>query len=233
MAIKLSTTVAVGGIVAIAAVIVLLYALDRWGPPPPQPIDPKWAHCHELLGRDVEIGLDVDQEGKTVNVAFGAGYQQNPVTDPALMEGFLTCVRDAYDFALKLPPDLERIPEPMMLGEIAAIWARRGPLKLTLRPSNDELINNLAVIPSAGTRWQVIGHWCRPESLGACIACEPDQVTAETAGVTIRVRNATKFTREPIGPPGAPRADGTWEDWQLVETDADGKATRYGYRCQP
>lgn len=191
--------------------------------------------CAKLIPGDNKIGLviKVPEKGPP-HIDFGAGTNVDPKVVEAI-DKITACVRDANP--AKLVPLQGRLTttEREPLGQLADRWRREDGIKVRLAIPTDKsetakTLNNLSIGPSNGevTKVALIADWCRANS--ACVTCEPRELVPTAGEVVVRLTDSASVNEDVYqAVAGAPKADGTYEPWELV----DDTRRRLIYTCKP
>ena len=191
--------------------------------------DPLENVCVEVLPQNKRVGMKFSRtrEGQIEMDLLGERGVQSGAT-PQQIDAFVRCIEATKGEEVVIKNGVRLPLEPV--GQVANRWAREPGLHLALMPgSNNKALNNLAIGPAVGPKENVIRAWCSLQQAGPCVSCEPDQPTADTVEVLIRLRDhapveVKRFPGSwPVPQPGLPS-----EPWQLVNE----KGERFYYECK-
>jgi hypothetical protein len=207
-----------------AAVVVIVWIVN------PR-VDTQIAICAQLIPKDAHVGFTLQNEkGGNIKIDLGQGAQTQ-----------LRDTKESADIIEKITACAEKlgrrtiiaggvnIPEEP-LGEVADHWNEEQGLHVDLRvlaPDQQEILNNLRVAPTAGTKAQVMQAFCHDSS--DCTLCSPTILNEDMSHVTISLKPDAKTVKVPMThqPWPVPNPGASLKPWQLV----DGQGKRWVYQC--
>lgn len=191
-----------------------------------QPQD-KWTYCQKLIPGSEAFELEA---GKDDPIIKAKTNRQADTKDVAIIRELAKCVEEKTG---KEPEVRLASIEGEPLGQLASRWGGEDGVKVKLTPSENKganaTLNNLKIGPSQGAlpKHELLAKWCDANS--ACVMCQPEKFEASAVAVEISLKASAptqKVLYQEVA--GAPKADGTYEPWQLVRN-----RKRYIYLCAP
>lgn len=191
-----------------------------------------WSYCTRLVPgwERMQVTFGTGSQGKVPTLDIGAG-RLNDTADAAVIAALSQCVRDksGVEPAVRWLVSIQSEP----LGQLANRWNQEPGLRVRLGPSAEQndiaVLNNLKIGPTnkAVTKVELLQQWCRQSA--ACVACDPADIAAEASEVEVRLKPKPATSKQVYQDvAGAAKPDGTYEPWQLIESDRK----RYYFVCQ-